>query len=118
MLKYAELRGDTESTVNPWTIRQVAIYQKFDIEMLQSDYIFIRLSTLMQIELQNALQKDMEQRLGFMTRWESAHLIILRTLNENWRQFICYLDEGISDIVKSCFVSADVLADPSKWRLV
>jgi len=64
MLKYAELHGDTESTVNPWTIRQVAIYQKFDVEMLQSDYIFIRLSTLMQIELQNALQKDMEQRLG------------------------------------------------------
>jgi len=101
MLKYVELHDDAEPSFNPWTIRQAIVYQKFDIEGLKSNLIFVRLSTAMQDALQDFFQENqsLDQTSEFVSQWGNIHILCLRTLNDNWRQYINYLDAEVSDIV-------------------
>ena len=100
MLKYVELHDDEEPTINPWTIRQVVIYQKFDFQSLESSHIFVRLSKAMAEELHDALQINKDRGRELVGRWDRIHILYLRTLNENWRQYVNYLDEEVSKIVR------------------
>ncbi|KAL2054284.1 hypothetical protein ABVK25_005425 [Lepraria finkii] len=105
MLKYVELHDDEEPTINPWTIRQVVIYQKFDLQSLESSHIFVRLSKAMAEELHDALQINKDRGRELVGRWDRIHILYLRTLNENWRQYINYLDEEVSKIFDQVILS-------------
>ena len=96
-----ELHDDVEPSVNPWTIRQAIVYQKFDIGGLKSNLIFVRLSSAMHVALQDVFQENqsLDQTSEFVSQWENIHILCLRTLNDNWRQYINYLDAEVSDIV-------------------
>ena len=100
MLKYVQMHEDPGPTINPWTIRQAALYQKVAVETLESQHIFVRLSTAMQEELQGALQRSPNKECEFIGRWESVHVLFLKTLNANWRKYINYLDEEVTKIVR------------------
>lgn len=99
ILKYVEKHEDPGPTINPWSIRQVAVYQRFNLTSLESYQIFVRLSVAMQEGLYNALQKNPGRECEFISQWQNVHTLILKTLNANWRQYVNYLDEEVSKIV-------------------
>ena len=100
MLKYVEKHEDPGPTINPWTIRQAALYQKVETKTLESQHIFVRLSAAMQEALHDALQRRSPiQACDFIGRWERVHVLLLKTLNANWREYINYLDEEVTKIV-------------------
>ncbi len=101
MLKYVQMHDDDGPTINPWTIRQAALYQKIEVKSLESHHIFVRLSTTMQEALQHSLQHTSNQEFEFICRWELVHVLLLKTLNANWRRYINYLDEEVSKIVRT-----------------
>ncbi len=104
MLKYVQLHEDPGRSINPWAIRQAALYQKMDLKSLESHHIFVRLSAAMQEALLQALQRNPNQECDFISRWQSVHILLLGTLNADWRQYINYLDEEVAKIVRT-FVS-------------
>lgn len=111
MLKYVEKHDDSpEVSSNPWTIRQTVIYQRFDCRSLQSNHIFVRLSMSTRCALQDVLQSDHDagEICQFISRWGSIHVLFLRTLNENWRQYINYLDGEVESIVRPCVPNSDM----------
>ena len=99
MLKYVELHDDPGPSISPWMIRQTVIYQKFHLKSLSSHHIFIRLSTAMQLELKNVLQKE-PNPVAFVSQWENIQLLCLRTLNRDWRAYLNYLDGEVSNFVR------------------
>ena len=99
MLKYVQMHEDGP-TINPWSIRQAALYQKFEVKSLESHHIFVRLSSAMQEALHEALQRSPNRECEFISRWENVHMLFLKTLNANWRMYINYLDEEVSKIVR------------------
>ncbi len=99
LLKYVEMHEDPGPTINPWTIRQVAVYQKFHLTSLESHQVVIRPSVAMKEGLYNALQKNPGREREFISRWQNVHSLFLKTLNGNWRHYINYLDEEVSNIV-------------------
>ncbi len=101
LLKYVQMHDDDGPTINPWTIRQAALYQKIEVKSLESHHIFVRLSTAMQEALQHSLQHRSDQEFKFICRWERVHVLLLKTLNANWRRYINYLDEEVSKIVST-----------------
>ena len=103
MLKYVEPHGDPEPSINPFSIRQAIIYQRFETERLKSKHIFVRLSAAMQDALREMLQGNAgpEEKHRFISRWENIHILFLRTLNSGWRRYINYLDEQVSNIVST-----------------
>ena len=101
MLKYVQMHEDPGPTINPWTIRQAALYQKIEVKTLESHHVFVRLSTAMQEALHHALQRSPNKECEFISRWESVHVLFWKTLNENWRRYINYLDKEISKIVRN-----------------
>lgn len=52
----------------------------------------------MQKELQYAVQKQPDKGT-FISRWGNVHLLCLRTVNSDWREYVNYLDEEVSKIV-------------------
>ena len=103
MLKYVQMHEDPGPTINPWTIRQVALFQKIEVKSFESHHICVHLSTAMQGALHHALQRSPNQELEFISRWECVHVLLLKTLNSNWRKYINYLDEEVSKIVRKPF---------------
>ena len=99
MLKYVQMHEDGPA-INPWSIRQAALYQKFEVKSLESHHIFVRLSSAMQEALHHALQRSPNKECEFISRWENVHMLFLKTLNANWRMYINYLDEEVSKIVR------------------
>lgn len=55
----------------------------------------------MQVALKDTLQGALEVARGFTSEWGEIHLLFLHTLNENWRQYINYLDQEVSKIVRT-----------------
>ena len=100
MLKYVQMHEDDGPTINPWAIRQAALYQKIELKSLESQHVFVRLSAAMQEALHHALQRSPKKECEFISRWENVHVLFLKTLNANWRRYINYLDEEVSKIVR------------------
>ena len=99
MLKYVQMHEDGP-TINPWSIRQAALYQKVEVKSLESHHIFVRLSSAMQEALHHALQRSPNKECELISQWENVHMLFLKTLNANWRTYINYLDEEVSKIVR------------------
>ena len=99
MLKYVEKHGDPDLNFNPWSIRQAAVFQRVDIQSNQDFHIFVRLSNQMKEDLMQALQRNPGKEADFVCKWHNIHVLFVKTLNENWRQYTRYLDEKVSDIV-------------------
>ncbi|KAL6718833.1 hypothetical protein ACLMJK_003067 [Lecanora helva] len=71
----------------------------------------------MQTVLRDVLQgsPNQEKTCSFVSRWQSVHELFLRTLNDNWRRYINYLDEEVWKIFNQVILS-DVDPNTSEER--
>ena len=99
LLKVVDRHDDTRVDVNPWSIRQTAVYQKFNITTRQSCHITVRLASEMETRLRRILEGDRDQAADFNSHWKNFHLLCLGSLSESWRQYINFLDMRITQLV-------------------
>ncbi|MCJ1307269.1 hypothetical protein MMC25_000915 [Agyrium rufum] len=109
-LKYAEMHGDAGTFYNPWSVRQAAIYQRFDIKTGSNDCILIRLSDCMRDDLGEFLRRP-DQPRPFKMDWDCIHLLAVASLTAGWRKYINYLDREVSKMFDTVIVSQ---VDPKK----
>ena len=98
LLKHVEL-NDRLNTINPWSVRQVGIYQKFSASAQQSTCMFIQPSLDLLRRLREVLQKDGLQRDGLVGHWTALHLLIVGTLTRNWASYVRFLEQEMGKIV-------------------
>jgi len=99
ILKVVDRHDDTRDEVNPWSIRQTAIYQKFHTTTKQSCHITVRFSIEMENRLRTILEGSRDKAADFNSDWKNFHLLCLRSLCESWRQYINFLDLKVTELV-------------------
>ncbi|KAI4187924.1 MAG: hypothetical protein L6R41_002499 [Letrouitia leprolyta] len=89
-LKFAELNN--RSTQAPWSVRQTAIYYRYEIAKKFPTLVIISASTKIEVSLKNYLKrvKDISASNPF-----EIHIIFLDAVIGNWRFYIIYLTERI-----------------------
>ncbi|MCJ1357728.1 MAG: hypothetical protein MMC33_007724 [Icmadophila ericetorum] len=105
LLKYVEPHEDSGPTINPYSIRHAAVYQKYLVASRQSKSILIRLSREMQEQLGNRLRST-DFPFESLTQWSTIHLLCLGSLANGWRQFINYLDEEVDKLFTKVIITS------------
>jgi hypothetical protein len=94
MLKYIDLNGRSET--DPWSIRQMAVYQNFNTSTSHSNNLLIRSSDQIQKRISHLVHSKSSEAL--LTHWTNMHSIYLGTLSHNWGSYISWIDTLISKI--------------------
>lgn len=94
VLKYIDLNG--RPGTDPWSIRQMAIYQNFNISNAHSDNLLIRSSDQVQKRISDLVHSKSINTLP--THWTNMHSVYLGTLNHNWGVYISWIDTLISQV--------------------
>jgi hypothetical protein len=76
---------------SPWSLRQTAVYQRFDIKSKKSAWILMQPSTHIRDWLENNLSGIDKLDESFML----LHLLFLSSMEENWTD---YLDDLILQV--------------------
>lgn len=98
-----------ESTkIVPWSIRQMAIYQKADSKTQETTSIIIQPSAEVW-RRKNEIAGSTRACRKLSEHWTSLHMLILGTLNRNWTLYLQSLDISVDRLVGSAtlFVSDD-----------
>ena len=102
LLKYVDKKEAPKEFSNPWSIRQALIYQKSNIKTEQDTYIFIRLSELLGERFRDLLSKRRAEERGLrILHWTEVHVMAFKSVIENWREYINWLDGDVSQLVSS-----------------
>lgn len=106
-LRYAELNN--RSVLEPWSIRQTAIYHKFKANDRSSSWVMIAPSKSAETSLDRYIKscKDIAQLNPF-----EIHLIVLDTALANWRPYIIGLTERITKQTDRVLVASVDEKDP------
>ncbi|KAJ5160877.1 uncharacterized protein N7482_007881 [Penicillium canariense] len=101
LMKYAFCKS-LEDNLDPWVIRQTAVYQKYDTETNQSTWIFLnptpdcvfqkRLATLLQIP---------RQVLAFKRQPLLIHNVLSGTFFPLWRDYLAYYERKVLTIANT-----------------
>ena len=90
-LRYAELNN--RDVNHPWSVRQTAVYHKFEVSSMASTWILISASQRAKLSIDRYVKSCRE--MSSMNPFE-IHLIILDAALANWRPFIVGLTEDIT----------------------
>ena len=90
-------RGDTKAI---WSERQIALYHNFDLSQQSSLWILIQPSENIELRLQNVVYDIQSQELVPSDHFD-LHAMFVLVLAANWRSYINYLEDWLSDLVRS-----------------
>lgn len=90
-LRFVELNH--RSTGQPWSVRQTAIYHRYNIDEKASTWVLISASTKVKNSLHEYVRSS--ENLSALNPFE-VHVLLLDTLLGNWRSYVIYLTEEIS----------------------
>ena len=90
-------RGGTKAI---WSERQVALYHTFDLSKQSSLWILIQPSENIELRLQNVVY-DMQSQDLVPSDHFNLHAMFVLVLAANWRLYINYLEDWLSDLVRS-----------------
>lgn len=99
-MKYAACKC-VEEKMDPWVIRQTAVYQKYDTETNQSTWIFFNPTTdcAFQKRLATLLQTP-DQVLAFKRQPLLIHNVLSGSFFPLWRDYLAYYDHKVLTIVR------------------
>ena len=90
-------RGGTKAI---WSERQVALYHTFDMSKQSSLWILIQPSESIESRLQNVMHDMQSQDLVPADHFD-LHAMFALVLAANWRSYINYLEDQLSELVRS-----------------
>ncbi|MCJ1394648.1 hypothetical protein MMC18_007528 [Xylographa bjoerkii] len=93
-LRYVELNG-RKDTIEPWSIRQTVVYNKYIMEQQSSTWVFIAAS--------ETAERRMDKYVKSVDKVEDSnpfeiHLILLDTALASWRPYLIYLTVKAADM--------------------
>ena len=80
----------------PFSIRQMAIYQRFDLVKKTSRWIFVQAPDHFADELRSEFSLGGQEKLSACDIYRRAFLIA----EQEWRDYICYLDAELATLVR------------------
>lgn len=98
LLKYVELNGRNGAI--PWSVRQMGVYQQFNITSRQGRCILIQPS----LDLQRRMREEFDENenyTDYINYWFSFQLLCVSTLTGNWLSYTKFLEKKIADIQNS-----------------
>ncbi len=109
ILKYVEMDAGSSSLV-PWSIRQMVIYQKLDMNTQETTCIIIQPSADVR-RRKDEVAESTKSCQDLSEHWTSLHSLLLGTLNRNWASYLKCLDIEVEKLVSIEFHSrvAEVL---------
>lgn len=111
LLKYVELNGRNGAI--PWSVRQMGVYQQFNITSRQGRCILIQPS----LDLQRRMREEFDENenyTDYINYWFSFQLLCVSTLTGNWLSYTKFLEKKIADIVRTHFYSALFFVSPKE----
>jgi hypothetical protein len=94
------MKESPPASSNPWSIRQALIYQKSMPDTGQDSYIFVRLPDLLGRQFNKILRKTEAGKTALKPlHWTQIQVMCLRSVGDNWRQYINWLDQEVSILV-------------------
>lgn len=87
---------DKENGIEPWTVRQTAVYQKFDAQQNQTVWVLIGASADTALLVQKHLEHNSHALEGHPFL---LHSIIIDNSLANWRWYILDLTKQVQDMV-------------------
>jgi hypothetical protein len=81
----------------PWSIRQMAVYQKYSTTTRTSNCLLIQTSARVKSRIAEVVKDGSITKLS--THWTHLHELHLGTLSHNWDAYFAYINEVISDRV-------------------
>ncbi|KAE8449686.1 hypothetical protein EG329_007461 [Mollisiaceae sp. DMI_Dod_QoI] len=105
ILKYVEMDAGSSSLV-PWSIRQMVIYQKLDMNTQETTCIIIQPSADVR-RRKDEVAESTKSCQDLSEHWTSLHSLLLGTLNRNWASYLKCLDIEVEKLHTS-FHSATV----------
>ncbi|KUJ08600.1 uncharacterized protein LY89DRAFT_691025 [Mollisia scopiformis] len=104
ILKYVEPDAASLSPV-PWSVRQMAIYQKVDTKTQETKGFVVQASTDVRRRKEEITQ-SVEACQDLSEHWTSLHLLIIGTINRNWELYLKSLDIGVDRLHNSLYAAS------------
>ncbi|KAI9841501.1 MAG: hypothetical protein M1837_000662 [Sclerophora amabilis] len=98
LLNHVEWNG-RPGAVDPWTIHQSGVYQKY-LTFEQSACILIEPSINMQNRLRKTLKEGQAQTGAFISHWTELHILSIEDLDDNWQAYVNFLHDSIMEIYR------------------
>ena len=95
LLRYPARHGRKSGC--PFSIRQMAIYQRFDLVKKTSRWIFMQAPEDFADELRSELSLRGREKIPACDIYRRAFLVA----EQEWRDYICYLDAELATLVRS-----------------
>ena len=92
-IQYVERNGRDRG--DPWSLRQVGIYQKLSSESGRSIWIFTRLPDILRVRL----QQNLIEAAGRDQSPMKFHAVLITVLGRNWAAYIEDLYSQLADLV-------------------
>lgn len=106
LLRYPARHGRKSGC--PFSIRQMAIYQRFDVVKKTSRWIFVQAPDDFANEIRSKLSAGGQEKLSAC----DIHRRIFMVAEQEWRNYICYLDAELAILEeKAFFVDVDVYSE-------
>jgi len=99
-LQYVVLNGrlaEEQPNHDPWSIRQTAVYQRYDSELNRIVFILVSPSQIVKDAIAEALEAGCQRKR--LPKPFDLHLIIVSALQDNWRLYVRSLEELIREQV-------------------
>ena len=94
LLRYPARHGRKSGC--PFSIRQMAIYQRFDLVKKTSTWIFVQAPDDFAKELRSKRSAEGQEELSAC----DIHRRIFMAAEQEWRDYICYLDAELATLVR------------------
>ena len=97
-IQYVEKHG--RSSGYPWSLRQVGVYQKHDLNSHRSRWILLHPSSYIRDEMERWMKNTQAERSGSMNNVLRLHPLILFWTSRNWTEYIEDHRSELKEIVR------------------
>jgi len=99
-LKFVELHGRSSGN-NPWSLRQMGIYQSFETDTRIQSCILLQRSIRLKAMMNESFAKGTTDNSYLLQHWSSIHLLMIASILSNWDSYAKFLDQKIDVIQNS-----------------
>ncbi|TVY81366.1 Serine/threonine-protein kinase dkf-1 [Lachnellula suecica] len=92
---------------DPWSVRQMAVYQQYNSSMDRLTFVLIAPSKKARERLHAAVRRSIDSKRCLNAF--DLHRILISTLHENWRLYIRSLDKLLTEQASDCVISDPVM---------
>jgi len=100
LLKFVEPHGRSSGS-NPWSLRQMGIYQRFETDTRIQSCILLQRSIRLKAMMKESFERKTTDNSYLLQHWSSIHLLMIASISSNWDSYAKFLDQKIDVIVSS-----------------